>query len=129
MHLTAEHAKCSGCRTCLLACALENFREINPARAALAIAGHFPAPGTFSIRVCDQCGACAEVCPVEAIYLQEGVYLIDAQECTGCLTCVDVCPNEVLFAPINGDDCPVKCTSCGVCVSICPRDALHMEGD
>ena len=45
MELKAIHENCSGCGVCRVVCALENFREVNPAKAALRIEGRFPAPG------------------------------------------------------------------------------------
>jgi ferredoxin len=123
MELRAVHEYCSGCGVCRLACALENFREINPSLAALRIEGRFPAPGDYRIYLCDQCGLCAEVCPEEAIHAVDGVYRIDQDACTGCLTCVEACPNHVLIAH-EALETPFKCTLCGVCAELCPRGAL-----
>ena len=69
----AIHTNCSGCSTCRLVCAIENFMEVNSAKSLLNIEGRFPAPGDYHIHICDQCGACAEVCPVEAIQMVNGV--------------------------------------------------------
>ena len=80
-----------------MVCALENFREVNPAKAALRIEGRFPAPGDYRIHLCDQCGVCAEVCPVEAIELKGDAYIIDPAECTACMQCVEECPHDVLL--------------------------------
>ena len=33
MELKAIHENCSGCGVCRVVCALENFREVNPAKA------------------------------------------------------------------------------------------------
>lgn len=41
---------------------------------------------------CVSCGACAEVCPMEAIAEGDGKYEIDADKCVGCGACVDACP-------------------------------------
>ena len=125
MELKAIHENCSGCGICLMVCALENFREVNPSKAALRIEGRFPAPGDYRIHLCDQCGQCAEACPVEAIHLENGVYLINEEECTGCMICVEECPNGVLFEH-KSMEMPIKCTLCGECVDACPRDALQL---
>ena len=128
MQLRAIHENCSGCSTCRLACAIENFKEVNPAKAALRIKGRFPAPGDYRIHLCDQCGVCAEVCPVEAIQLKSGAYIIDADECTGCMICVEECPHDVLFEH-KTMEVPIKCTLCGECARTCPRDAILLVED
>ncbi len=125
MELKAIHENCSGCGICLMVCALENFREVNPSKAALRIEGRFPAPGDYRIHLCDQCGQCAEACPVEAIHLENGIYIIHEEECTGCMICVEECPNGVLFEH-KSMEMPIKCTLCGECVDACPRDALQL---
>jgi ferredoxin len=106
-----------------LACALENFRQVNPAKALLRIRGRFPSPGDYRIDLCDQCGACAEVCPTEAIRQVDGIYRIDPDLCVSCMACLDACPKGVVMTP-NPDEVPIKCTACGVCAEICPREAI-----
>jgi ferredoxin len=124
--LSALNLNCSGCRICLLACAVENQKEMNPKKAALAVKGHFPSPGGYELKLCDQCGACAEACPAEAISEQNGVFLIDPDECTGCGICADECPNGVIF--MHPDSLvPIKCTDCGACARLCPRGAITHE--
>ena len=126
MKLIAVHSQCSGCGTCRLICGLKNYGQVNPAMAALTIRGLFPAPGTYEIGLCDQCGACAEACPVDAIEETDGIYLIDAQECTACGECVQACPHQVMFEHPELE-APIKCTLCKACAEICPRDALVIE--
>ena len=126
MKLTAIDSNCSGCGTCRLICGLANYNQVNPAMAALSIRGLFPEPGTYEIELCDQCGACAEACPVEAIGDENGVYLIDPDECIACGECVQACPHGVMFEHPQLD-VPIKCTLCKACAEICPRDALILE--
>ena len=123
MELQVIHERCSGCGTCRLACALENYREVNPTMALLRIRGRFPAPGDYQIDLCDQCGACAEVCPTEAIALEGDAYLIDLDTCINCMACAVTCPKGVIMTP-QEEDVPAKCTACGACASICPREAI-----
>ena len=40
---------------------------------------------------CTGCGACAEVCPVDAITV-DNVATVDEDECIDCGTCVEECP-------------------------------------
>jgi len=124
LELQTIHEKCSGCSTCRLACAIENFREVRPSLAVLRIEGRFPAPGDYRIHVCDQCGDCAEVCPDEAIQQDDsGVFLIDEDACTGCMACVAECPYDVIVE--RGDaPTPIKCTLYGACAAACPLDAI-----
>lgn len=123
MRLIAKPECCSGCGACKLVCALTNYDQVNPALAALSIQGRFPAPGVYEISLCDQCGECAEVCPVEAIEEDNGVYRIDPETCVDCGECVQACPHGVLFEHASLDS-PIKCTLCRACAEICPRDAL-----
>ena len=126
MKLIAKSEQCSGCGACRLVCSLTNFNQVNPAMAALSVHGRFPAPGVYEIGLCDQCGACAEVCPVEAIEAENGVYLIDADACIGCGECVEACPKGVMFEHAQLE-APIKCTLCKACAEVCPRDALVLE--
>ncbi len=48
---------------------------------------------------CINCGACAPVCPVEAISEAGDVHVIDQDTCTDCGACVDVCPVDAIDAP------------------------------
>jgi Fe-S-cluster-containing hydrogenase component 2 len=123
MNFELHHELCSGCSACKLVCALANFQEVNPAKAALAIVSHFPAPGTYEIRFCDQCGNCADVCPVEAIEETEGTFHINQDICTGCHLCVEACPHGVIILHPDSD-VPIKCTACGECAAVCPREAI-----
>jgi Fe-S-cluster-containing hydrogenase component 2 len=123
VELRAIHENCSGCNTCRLACAIENFQEVNPSKSLLRIEARFPAPGDYRIRLCDQCGVCAENCPEDAIHFENGVFMVHQNECTSCLICVEVCPHDVMLEQPNSD-IPVKCNLCGECARTCPRNAI-----
>ena len=123
MKLQAFNEYCSGCGTCRLACTIENFQAVNPSRSLLRIEARFPAPGTYRIHLCDQCGVCADNCPEDAIKLDNGVYFVNPEVCNGCRVCVDVCPYDVMFEQPHSE-VPVKCTLCGECALTCPRKAI-----
>jgi len=125
LKLKAFNEKCSGCGTCRLACAIENFQEVNPSKSVLRIEARFPAPGDYRIHLCDQCGVCADNCPEDAIQLENGVLLVNPDACTGCLICVEVCPHDVMFEQPQSD-VPAKCNLCGECAVTCPRDAITL---
>mgnify|MGYP006302592711 CR=1 FL=1 len=44
---------------------------------------------------CTACGACVDVCPVDAITLEDKA-VVDADTCIDCGTCVDECPVEAI---------------------------------
>ncbi len=50
---------------------------------------------TVDSGVCTACGVCADVCPVEAIKIDD-VAVIDASKCVECLACVDECPTGAM---------------------------------
>ena len=126
MKLEAKEDRCSGCRTCELVCSMRHFSQPNPKRSAVRVSGAFPVPGKYSIILCDQCGACAEVCPVEAIRKVGDRWEIDPDLCTGCLLCVEECPEKAMFSH-PADAVPWKCVLCGECVAYCPRQAIVDE--
>ena len=45
---------------------------------------------------CTGCGSCVDVCPVEAVSLNDDVAVIDEDTCTECGLCVDECPNDAI---------------------------------
>jgi Fe-S-cluster-containing hydrogenase component 2 len=127
MRLYADSTKCSGCRACLVACSLNLFQENNPKKAALNLIPHFPDPGVFEMKVCTQCGECAEACPTGAIHQDErGVYYVAFDECTLCETCVPACPEGVMFVRTELANTAWKCNLCSDCVKVCGTDVLRI---
>ena len=54
---------------------------------------------TVDVEKCTGCGACVDVCPVEAITVKNDVAVVDEAECVECGACADECPNEALSLP------------------------------
>ncbi len=44
---------------------------------------------------CTGCGACEEICPVDAIKMDEKA-IVDENECIDCGTCVEECPVDAI---------------------------------
>jgi len=109
----------------MVACSLNLFQESNPKKAALNLIAHFPAPGTYEMKVCTQCGDCAAVCPTEAIKQNErGAYYVDYAECNLCEACVSECPEDVMYVRAELANTAWKCDLCGDCVAVCGTSAL-----
>ncbi len=43
---------------------------------------------------CNLCGLCVELCPVDAIEIEEDILHYDRSKCIGCGDCIFVCPQE-----------------------------------
>ena len=57
----------------------------------------------IDVERCTGCGACVEVCPVEAIALVNDRAHIDPKICTGCEACVDACPEGAIQPVVEGE--------------------------
>ncbi|MCD6200895.1 MAG: 4Fe-4S binding protein [Bacteroidales bacterium] len=47
--------------------------------------------------ICTGCGACAEVCPMHAIKLENEIAVVIRDECSNCKICVSVCPEGAIM--------------------------------
>lgn len=116
---------CIGCRACEEACVEVNFKDTNLEKSAIRITEL--EDGSYDINVCNQCGECIEICPVQAISRNKiGTVMIDKNKCVQCYACVGFCPilamryQKEVFGPF-------KCISCGACTRACPTGAIFME--
>jgi len=50
---------------------------------------------TIDKEKCTSCGACVDICPVDALKLNEKAE-VDTETCIDCGTCVDECPVEAI---------------------------------
>ena len=46
---------------------------------------------------CLSCGACASMCPVNAISMKSGKAEIDKKKCIKCGTCMQICPVNAII--------------------------------
>ncbi len=51
--------------------------------------------------LCELCGTCVGVCPVDAIIIEGTVIRIEPGRCIECLACVSICP---VGAPSSGEE-------------------------
>ena len=90
-------------------------------------------------------GSCAEVCPEQAISIQNGVAVVNRNRCVSCGLCVKACPRGLIsLIPeskvvrvqcSNKDKGPqVKkvwaagCIGCGICAKQCESEAIEFSG-
>lgn len=92
-------------------------------------------------------GDCAEVCPVDAIRMKNGLPVIADKRCTGCGLCVSECPKDIIALIANTTAAKEKkrcaeycmnnalrfsvdqerCIKCGICYKNCPSGAIIWE--
>lgn len=96
--------RCIGCRSCEIACKMENGVALGSYRCrVLTIGPTGEYPNTelhFLPLMCQQCENpyCLRVCPTGATYKrqEDGAVLIDQSICIGCGSCKNACPYGVL---------------------------------
>jgi len=122
-YLKTDAAKCKGVRACEKVCSMTFFKKEDPGLSSIKITGK---SGGFDMNVCNQCGKCIPVCPVEALYRNKaGIVLVKKDRCVGCFMCVGFCPSLSMRRD-DGQREPFKCVACGQCVKECPKGALQL---
>ena len=89
-------------------------------------------------------GDCVEVCPSDAICVDDNLARINPRKCTGCAVCVKVCPpNIIMIQPepvpvavmcnntekgaVTKTKCTKGCIGCMKCVKICKVGAITVD--
>jgi len=92
--------KCVGCWGCSIACKEEHFlpRGVLWNRVLISERGKFPTVEKIMYPIlCNHCreAACVEACPTGAsLKREDGIVLIDYDQCSGCRACVVACPYQ-----------------------------------
>ena len=114
--------RCMNCRACNAACKETNGVDIGyfwnwVSRKSPLIVGENGGPSHdfyYLPMQCQHCDnpPCVEVCPTGAsMKMEDGVVLIDAEQCIGCQQCIPACPYGVRY--LNEDKNVVeKCRLC-----------------
>lgn len=123
--LVVKHPEnCLACGRCAKACAKAWYKTEDDDLACIRVTIGRRGP---QISVCDQCGACAAACPLEAVAANSrGVFMVDKSVCLACLACMDACPGD-LIVKADEKQTVTKCTACGLCVKACPAAVLAIE--
>ncbi|MBU2499225.1 MAG: 4Fe-4S binding protein, partial [Proteobacteria bacterium] len=53
--------------------------------------------------LCSGCGECLEICPVDAVKLEDDVAKVDQEWCIGCGVCDTVCPSGAIKIALRPD--------------------------
>ena len=117
-----DFSKCTGCRYCEAACALEHFKVVNPMKSRIRVIGDSKnrmfvplISGPFTDAQCTN----------------KTLKVIGGVEMDGCALCpASSCPSRHLFVEA-GTGIPLKCDMCGeppdpMCVKSCFSGALTL---
>lgn len=125
--LILDYLKCTGCRSCEVACSTFHESESNPSKSRVRVVSIL-SEYFYSPIVCQQCEKpqCAIVCPAGAITRNDikSRVEIDESKCVGCKLCTLACP---LGAISIFDGVSKKCDLCDndpTCVKFCDAKAL-----
>ena len=52
-------------------------------------------------------------------------FYVNENTCTGCGTCLDVCPTEAIIMQDKHAVITMDCMDCGACPRVCPEGAIR----
>jgi hypothetical protein len=68
------------------------------------LAQHCDTSPTFYPENCVGCGECVDVCPADAIHMEDEKSVLIREKCIGCASCVAACANKALFIDFEAGD-------------------------
>lgn len=92
--LAIDPEKCTGCRRCMIACAMKHHGRIDPDLSRVNIIGLDSKDLNVPV-ICMACDTapCIKVCPMNARIRQaNGTVTTNTDVCIGCRACVYICP-------------------------------------
>jgi len=138
--LMIDLERCTGCRSCEVACKQEHRLGPGEFRNKVVWSGSLDAPAlAFLTLACQHCErpACLRACPVNPKAIAKdpatGVVSVNEDRCTGCGECVIACPYSAMGYDAKGHHA-VKCDLCAerraaghttACASVCPTRAIR----
>ncbi len=51
-------------------------------------------------------------------------HAVNREKCTGCGSCIDVCPTEAIRIENGKAEITIECVDCGACPRVCPEGAI-----
>ncbi len=54
-------------------------------------------------------------------------FKVTTEKCTGCGTCTEVCPSEAIWIENGKATITLECIDCGACPRVCPEGAIKMQ--
>ena len=133
-----DEEKCLFDGGCALKCPTEAIKVVT--KRGMEVPSRQKDMGEQSFTMCVRCGACANVCPNDALILDYVDKEIDGEvvsrdriifnpsKCDECGECIDACPYDMLHKaykvnlPIAG-----FCTLCEQCLTKCTPEALNLK--
>lgn len=133
------HVHCNGGCNAVDKAKYEGLQDCN---AALRVASG-PKECAFG---CMGLGSCVKACAFDALHIENGTAVVDAEKCVACGKCVATCPKKLIdLVPakntvhvncMNRDKgpaamkvCSVACIGCKMCEKTCKFDAVHVENN
>lgn len=137
---TVAFVKCNG--SCQATSVKANYVGISDCAAAV-MSGLSPWNCDYG---CLGLGTCAKACPFGAISVQDGVAVVDRNQCKACGKCVSACPKHLIEllpdkaayavrcsskdrGPAVKKACSVGCIGCKLCMKQCGEGAITVDNN